>query len=101
MSLQLLWTWCLSYPSQVVNGLALFLALAGGWLLLATRRRIQRAASRLLLDGESSTLDEADLDGDAQVERLNRFFYRFGGLSLLAALLLSWLSTTLQATASF
>lgn len=101
MSLQLLWSWCLSYPSQVVNGLALFFALAGGWLLLATRRRAQRAASRLLLDGESSTLDEVDLAGDAQVERLNRFFYSFGSLSLLAALLLSWLSTTLQAVASF
>lgn len=99
MSLQLLWSWCLSYPSQVVNGLALFLGLAGAWLLLATRRREQRAASRLLLDGELSTLDEDDLAGDAQVERLNRFFYRFGGLSLLAALLLSWFSTTLQAAA--
>ncbi len=96
MSLQLLWSWCLSYPSQVVNGLALFLALAGGWLLLATRRREQRAAARLLLDGELSTLDEEAVGGDAQVERLNRFFYRFGSLSLLAALLLSCLSTTLQ-----
>ena len=98
MSLQLLWSWCQSYPSQVVNGLALFLALAGGWLLLATRRRERLAAARLLLDGELSTLDE-ELGGDAQVERLNRFFYCFGSLSLLTALLLSWLSTTLQAVA--
>ncbi|MCC6074684.1 hypothetical protein ACFPTX_11845 [Pseudomonas sp. GCM10022188] len=98
MSLQLLWSWYQSYPSQVVNGLALFLALAGGWLLLATRRRERRAAARLLLDGELSTLDE-ELGSDPQVERLNRFFYLFGSLSLLAALLLSWLSTTLQAVA--
>lgn len=98
MSLQLLWSWYQSYPSQVVNGLALFLALAGGWLLLATRRRERRAAARLLLDGELSTLDE-ELGSDPQVERLNRFFYLFGSLSLLAALLLSWLSTTLQAAA--
>lgn len=101
MSLQLLWSLCLSYPSQVVNGLALFLALAGAWLLLATRRREQGAAARLLLDGELSTLDDADLAGDPQVERLNRFFYRFGAVSLLAALLLSWLSTRLQGVAAF
>lgn len=96
MSLQQLWLMCLSYPAQVVNGLALFLALAGGWLLLATRLREQRAQARLLLDGELATLEEG-LCGDARSERLNRFFYAFGAASLLAALLLSWLSTSLQA----
>lgn len=99
MSLQQLWLMCLNYPSQVVNGLALFLALAGGWLLLATRLREQRAAARLLLDGELATLAEAGLAGDVRSERLNRFFYAFGAASLLAALLLSWLSTSLQAAA--
>jgi hypothetical protein len=94
MSLQQLWLMCQSYPSQVVNGLALFLALAGGWLLLATRLREQRAQARLLLEGELATLE---LGGDGRSERLNRFFYAFGAVSLLAALLLSWLSTGLQA----
>lgn len=97
MSLQLLWALCQSYPSQVVNGLALFLALAGSWLLLATRRREQRAAARLLLEGELTTVADEGVAGDAQVERLNRFFYGFGGVSLLAAVLLSSLSTSLQA----
>lgn len=96
MSLQQLWLMCQSYPSQVVNGLALFLALAGGWLLLATRLREQRAQARLLLEGELATLE---LGGDGRSERLNRFFYVFGAVSLLAALLLSWLSSSLQAAA--
>lgn len=88
MSLQLLWAFYRSHPAQVVNGLALLLSLAGGWLLLATRWRVQRAAVRLA--------DEcAALAGEAQVERLNRFFYLFGALSLAGALLLSWLSTRL------
>lgn len=97
MSLQLLWSWCESYPAQVANGLALFLALAGSWLLLATRLREQRAAARLLLDGELSSL-AAESVADVQVARLNRFFYVFGGLCLGAALALSWLSRGLQAT---
>jgi hypothetical protein len=97
MSLQQLWLMCQSYPSQVVNGLALFLALAGGWLLLATRLREQRAQARLLLEGELATLEAVGLGGDGRSERLNRFFYAFGAVSLLAALLLSWLSTGLQA----
>ncbi len=43
MSLQYLWNLFSTYPAQVLNGLALFFALAGGWLLLATRLREQRA----------------------------------------------------------
>ncbi|MNZ44728.1 hypothetical protein D3C78_623640 [compost metagenome] len=82
----------------MLNGLALFLALAGGWLLLATRRR-QLLAARLLPDGESAALEAVGLMGDAQVERLNRFFYGFATVSLLSALLLSWLSTALQVAA--
>lgn len=96
MSLQVLWALCQSYPSQVVNGLALFLALAGGWLLLATRVRTQRA-TRLLLDGELVEMSQEAPAGDPQVSRLNRFFYAFGGACLLAALGLSSLSTGLHA----
>ncbi|CAD5375646.1 conserved hypothetical protein [Pseudomonas sp. OF001] len=97
MSLQVLWSLCQSYPAQVVNGLALFLALAGGWLLLATRLREQRAQARPLLEGELSGMTADALAGDVQVARLNRFFYAFGSACLAAALGLSWLSTGLQA----
>lgn len=96
MSLQLLWSLYRSHPAQVVNGLALLLALAGGWLLLATRWREQRAALQVREVGEC----EALADG-GQVERLNRFFYAFGALSLGAALLLSWFSCSLTGAASF
>lgn len=98
MSLQVLWSLFHSHPSQAVNGLALFLALAGGWLLLATRLREQRAQARLLLDGESLEMAEAASGEGLQVARLNRFFCAFGGACLLAALGLSWLSTGLHAT---
>jgi hypothetical protein len=97
MSLQVLWSLCQSYPAQVVNGLALFLALAGGWLLLATRLREQRAAVRPLLEGELAEMTADELPADVRVARLNRFFYAFGGACLLAALGLSWVSTGLRA----
>lgn len=95
MSLPMLWALCRDYPSQAINGLALFLALAGGWLLLATRWREQRAGARVLDGGVGDPLDTEALAGYVQVERLNRFFYGFGGVSLGSALLLSWFSTTL------
>ena len=93
MSLQYLWNLFSNHPAQVVNGLALFLALAGAWLLLATRIREQRAVARLaaasdLADDAASWLDEPTL-------RINRFFFRFGGISLAAALALSFYSTGL------
>ena len=96
MSLQALWALCTAYPAQVVNGLALFLALLGGWLLLSTRWREQRAAARVLASGDCGALDSEELASYAQVERVNRFFYGFGGLSLGVGLLLSWFSTTLS-----
>lgn len=97
MSLQVLWSLVVNHPAQVVNGLALFLALAGGWLLLATRLRGQRAVARVLAGDGVGGMDSASLANHAQVERLNRFFYAFGAFSLGAALYLSWLSTGLQA----
>jgi len=66
VSLQYLWNLFSNHPAQVVNGLALFLALAGAWLLLATRIREQRAVARLaaasdLADDAGSWLDEPTL----------------------------------------
>ncbi len=95
MSLQYLWNLFSTYPAQVLNGLALFFALAGGWLLLATRLREQRAGVRLASDAE---LDELDADAsllDERTQRINRFFYAFGGATLVGALALSWFSTGL------
>jgi len=82
-------------PAQLLNGLALFFALAGGWLLIATRAREQRAQARLAGDGEGELEDEQAWALDAATARVNRFFYCFGGATLLLALLLSWSSTRL------
>lgn len=92
MSLQALWSLFLAHPAHMLNALALFFALAGSWLLLATRVREQRAVTRLVADSELG--EEATLQ-DEPIQRLNRFFYAFGGLSLGVALLLSWGSTQL------
>jgi len=88
VSLQYLWNLFSNHPAQVVNGLALFLALAGSWLLLATRFREQRLVSGLAADSE---LDESVLL-DEPTLRINRFFYQFGSICLLGALLLSFYS---------
>ncbi|HLA29647.1 MAG TPA: hypothetical protein VJ047_01305 [Pseudomonas sp.] len=93
MSLQMLWSLFLEQPGQVLNGLALFFALAGAWLLLATRVREQRAVARLLVDGEAGAMPEPACLFDEPTLRLNRFFYRFGYASLTLALAVSWSST--------
>jgi len=89
MSLQVLWSFFLAYPGQSLNGVALFFALSGSWLLLATRIREQRAVTRLVGDNDA----EATCLLDEPVQRINRFFYRFGYATLGLASLLSWLST--------
>lgn len=99
MSLSQLWGLCLNYPAQMVNGLALCLALAGSWLLLATRCRERRAA-RLLASAGGLSAQESTLDA-GRVERLNRFFYGFAAASLLGAVLLSRLSADLAGRVSF
>jgi hypothetical protein len=95
MSLQVLWLLVEGQPGQWLNGLALFFAMAGAWLLLATRLREQRALARLLAGSELNALLAQSCTIDEPTLRLNRFFYRFGYLSLVVALLLSWLSTQL------
>ncbi|MDX5373389.1 MAG: hypothetical protein LPK18_13260 [Pseudomonadaceae bacterium] len=93
MSLQYLWNLFSSHPAQVVNGLALFLALAGSWLLLATRFREQRAQAQLATGHGRGNNDLALLDEPTR--RINRFFYLFASITLVAALLLSAFSTRL------
>ncbi|MBO3274951.1 hypothetical protein [Pseudomonas schmalbachii] len=90
MSLQALWNQFLADPGRILNDLALFFTLAGAWLLLATRRREQRATARLVPQNEAQAvaLDES-------TARMNRFFYRFGYGCLMLALLVSWYSTRL------
>ncbi len=93
MSLQMLWSLFVGQPAQALNGLALFFALAGAWLLLATRLREQRAVARLLVNGDADAMPEQACVFDEPTLRLNRFFYRFGYATLLLALTLSWAST--------
>jgi hypothetical protein len=90
MSLQALWLLIDGQRALWLNGLALFVALAGAWLLLATRLREQRAIARLLagMAQQAYALDEPTL-------RMNRFFYCFGCVCLVSALLLSWVCTQL------
>lgn len=95
MSLQALWSLFLTYPAQVVNALALFFAVAGSWLLLATRLREQRAVAHLAADSELEEIDEETSLLDEPTQRINRFFYGFGSGTLGLALLLSWFSTGL------
>lgn len=94
MSLQVFWSLLFNHPAQVLNSLALFFAVAGAWLLLATRFREQRAVAGLVVGSQVELSDEASLLSES-TRRLNRFFYVFAGITLLAALLLSWFSTGL------
>ncbi|WP_229710375.1 hypothetical protein [Halopseudomonas pertucinogena] len=66
----------------VLNSLALFYALCGGWLIIATQLRTARAVR--LLSSPSGVMEEA-----ASAQRGNRLFMRVGGLCLGLALLLS------------
>ncbi|WXL26907.1 hypothetical protein WG219_05385 [Ectopseudomonas mendocina] len=88
MSLQVLWVMIQGYAAQWLNGLALFFALAGSWLAIATRARVQRAGL-----AEQVTLQA--WSGDDPTQRLNRFFYCFAFATLMLALMLSWVSTSL------
>lgn len=95
MSLQALWSLFLAHPAQLVNALALFFAVAGTWLLLATRLREQRGLARLAGESEVQEVEGRALLLDGPTLRLNRFFYRFGYASLGLALAVSWASTRL------
>lgn len=83
--------WSLFYldPARALNVLALFFCAAGGWLLVVTRWREQAAARGFAgssaADGSVQTLAGDESRGAA----LNRFFYAFGGMSLLLGLIIS------------
>lgn len=89
MSLQALWSISLAYPAQILNSLALVMALAGGWLLLATQRRRHQFKLRLIQGNFNEALTLAAR------HKVDSFFTRFGALSLAVAVTLSWLSTGL------
>ncbi len=89
MSLQALWSIPLTYPAQILNALALLMALAGSWLLLATQRRRSQFKLRLVQDNFQEALMLAAR------HRVDGFFTRFGALSLALAVTLSWVSTGL------
>ncbi|MDO9623265.1 MAG: hypothetical protein Q7J46_04685 [Pseudomonas sp.] len=93
MSLQALWSVFLAHPAQSLNALALFFGLAGSWLLLATRVREQRAVTRVIAGGDTKDMAEEVYLFEGPTHRLNRFFYRFGFVSLAGSLSLSWGST--------
>jgi hypothetical protein len=86
-ALQAAWTHYLSNPSQVLNGLALFYALAGSWLWIATQWR----SSRVQLRMATSPASVESLPSPATL-RVNRLFYTVGGLCLALALLLTLLA---------
>lgn len=88
MSLQVLWVLIQGHAAQWLNGLALFFAVAGSWLVIATRAREQRAVVAEQLSAQAWGADESVL-------RLNRFFYGFAFSTLAVALALSWFSTSL------
>ncbi|WP_027591640.1 hypothetical protein [Pseudomonas sp. RL] len=89
MSLQALWSIPLTYPAQILNALALLMALAGSWLLLATQRRRSQFKLRLVQGNFQEALMLAAR------HRVDGFFTRFGALSLALAVTLSWVSTGL------
>lgn len=93
MILQYLWAQFSAHPAQIINDLALFFAIAGSWLLLATRVREQRAHARLAVESELGNAGAALLD--ERTRRINRFFFHFAAACLVLALLLSFHSTHL------
>lgn len=90
MSLQAFYALFNARPGLWLNLLALFLAQAGAWLLLATRQREMEAVGSLAMDNAGNPVAAPE---DEPTQRLNRFFYQFGFGCLACGLLLSWLST--------
>jgi hypothetical protein len=85
-ALQAAWMFYLGNPAAVFNGLALFYALTGSWLWIATQLRSSRAQLRL---ATAPATTEATVS--PATARINRLFYVVGGVCLALALLLSLL----------
>lgn len=88
---QALWMYCLDNPARALNALALFYAVAGGWLWAATQLRVARAAARLATSADTEMAAEIP----ESTRRVNRMFYCVGGACLALAMLLSLISTGL------
>lgn len=81
------WIYYLNNPAWVVNALALFYALSGSWLVLATQYRNRRP----LLPATSP----AHAGCSPTKHGANRLFYRIAAVCLALGLLLSLISTRL------
>lgn len=80
---QAAWLMYMNNSALVLNSLALFYGLCGGWLIIATQLRTARAVR--LLSSPSGMIE----DPTPALQRGNRLFLRVGGLCLGLALLLS------------
>ncbi len=85
-ALQAAWMYYLTNPAMVLNGLALFYALTGSWLWIATQLRSSRAQVRL-----ATAPSSVEAMPSAAGARINRVFYTVGGLCLALAVGLSLL----------
>lgn len=81
---QAAWMFYLNNGALVLNSLALFYGLCGGWLIVATQLRSARAMR--LLSSPSGVIEE---ELPLSLQRTNRLFVLVGGLCLGLALLLS------------
>ena len=81
--LQAAWLYYLENPALVLNGLALFFAVNGSWLWIATQLR---SSLGRLPPSETDISQQRD-------QRINRLFYSVGTVCLSLALLLSLVST--------
>lgn len=88
--LQAAWLYYLENPALVLNGLALFFAVNGSWLWIATQLRSSLGRQRL------ATLPPSESElGFNRDQRINRLFYSVGAVCLGLATLLSLTSTQL------
>ncbi|HDZ56785.1 MAG TPA: hypothetical protein ENI17_01505 [Pseudomonas xinjiangensis] len=86
---QTAWMYYLANPATAVNALALFYAVAGSWLWVATQLRSARANAHL----STSPAVATPSDLEAATQRINRVFYAVGGVCMTLALLLSVISS--------
>lgn len=85
--LQAAWLYYLENPALVLNGLALFFAVNGSWLWIATQLRSSLGRQRL------ATLPSSESDISLQRDqRINRLFYSVGAVCLTLAVVLTLIS---------